>query len=265
VLVAALGASGCNVLFQLEHVDVVAVPDATECGSPDEDGDCVGDATDVCPGLDDPTQADDGDHDGVGNACDPNQAVAHRIVHFSGFNDPSAAMAEWNTLGTSWTFGAGAAEHPDRTATGELQRGEVELAPDVAIEAGFTFDGWQDETSDSQLVVWLDSRAGSLDGHFCMVDAFSTIATMESLIVQDSTGDGRVEDVPAFVPGDRIVLVGERTHGPDVLHCRLLVNDREVATSTKPGVAGWVPSGRLGVRATYVSASLRYVAVYEAP
>jgi Ca2+-binding RTX toxin-like protein len=49
-------------------VAIVDVAPAT----PDRDGDGVPDATDVCPSVADPGQAD-GDHDGLGTACDPSE------------------------------------------------------------------------------------------------------------------------------------------------------------------------------------------------
>lgn len=267
LVLALIVNSGCNVLFQLEHVGVPAPePDAAGCGTPDEDGDCVGDDVDVCPGLADASQSDDGDADGVGNVCDPNRAVAHRIAHFTGFGDPAAAMAAWATLGTSWTFEPGSAVHPSVTAGGELQYTSIDDAPEVAVETGFTFDAWEVvDTSVPRLGVWIDSSTLGTDGHACVLTSYSSVSGQDTLSLTDATGAARAADVAEIQPGARVVLVFDRARTPDTLRCRLLVDEHEVASVTYPATNPWPVSGRVGVTASHASASVRYVAVYAAP
>jgi hypothetical protein len=261
-----LAGTGCHVLFQLEPVEKGAVIDAAGCTTPDEDGDCFGDIVDVCPGIADPAQADDGDADHVGNACDPNQAIAHRIAHFTGFGDPASAMAEWSTLGTPWTFEEGQAVHADVTAGGELQYATIDDAPEVAVEAGFTFGGWENATTNTPRIgTWNDMPAQIASGHQCVVFPYSDPSGKDTFMFEDSTGNLRAEEVTEIVPGDRVVILADRVRSPDVLRCRLLVNERQVAILTVTAISAWPSSGHVGVRATHVSASLRYVAVYAAP
>jgi hypothetical protein len=56
------------------------------CPSPDEDGDCVPDHSDNCPGLANRDQQDT-DSDGVGDACDPQTGVPHELHDFFPFNE----------------------------------------------------------------------------------------------------------------------------------------------------------------------------------
>ncbi len=67
--------------------------------SPDEDGDLVGNACDVCPHVPDPGQAD-ADGDVVGDACDPESSIGRqRIVFFDGFDGPVLGWATPPVIG----------------------------------------------------------------------------------------------------------------------------------------------------------------------
>jgi hypothetical protein len=59
----------------------------------DHDGDKRGDACDLCPHLAAASDTD-GDADGIGAACDPDDAVKNAPAEFNGFYDPPSA-AEW--------------------------------------------------------------------------------------------------------------------------------------------------------------------------
>lgn len=270
---AALGLflGGCDVLFQLEHVDKPIAPDAAiACSAPDEDGDGICDDEDVCAGIRDPDQGDDTDRDHVGNACDPNQTVAQRRLHFFGLTDPATDAVTWLEVGAAgtWQFQPGEAVHTSATAQGELQLQTVTAEPDVTIEAGFTFHAWRDGLNDGRLGVSIDSSAGMADGHTCALMAFSNTdnTAFDGLVPMQSGAMGySAKDIPALVDGDRITVIGQRLRAPDTLLCRALVNDVEVATAFVPADITWPSAGRLGVRATFASASLRYVAVYVAP
>lgn len=270
---AALGLllGGCDVLFQLEHVDRPVAPDAAiACNAPDEDEDGICDDNDVCAGIRDPDQGDDTDHDHVGNACDPNQTVVQRRLHFYGLTDPGTDAATWLEVGTTgtWQFQPGQVMHASAAAQGELQLQTVDDEPDVTIEAGFTFHGWRDGLNDGRLGVSIDSSAGMADGHTCALMAFSDTdnTTLDGLVPMQSGAMGySAKDIPALVDGDRVTVIGQRLRSPDILRCRVLVNDVELATALVPGDITWPPGGRVGVRATFASASLRYVAVYVAP
>src|SRR5262245_34367793 len=129
-------------MWQLDDIRPVD-PDAG-CGSPDEDGDCLSDPDDNCPGIANPSQANDREgamHDSVGDVCDPQptKAVDMRLAFF-GFNDPIADSVAWILPSDGkWTFEQGYAEHTDVTdAVSRLLHGEKQLQDDISIEAGFT-------------------------------------------------------------------------------------------------------------------------------
>ncbi len=263
--------SGCDVLFQLEPVERPVEADAAAvCGAPDEDGDEICDDDDVCAGIADPDQGDDTDRDGVGNACDPNQSVSQRRLQFFGMTDPATDAMTWlevDAIGT-WQFQSGEAMHASATQRGELQLQTINAEPDVTVEAGFTFHAWRDGLNDGRLGISIDSSAGTDDGHTCALMAFSNTdnTTLDGLVPMQAGAMGySAKDIPALVDGDQVVVFGQRLRSPDVLHCRVLVNGVEVTTAIVPATLAWPAAGRVGVRATFASASLRYVAVYVAP
>lgn len=65
------GQEGSSAMLAGTATTSVAIVDVAP-NTPDRDGDGVPDATDVCPNVVDPAQAD-GDHDGLGTACDPSE------------------------------------------------------------------------------------------------------------------------------------------------------------------------------------------------
>jgi hypothetical protein len=257
-------AGGCDVLFKLESVEI---PDARACGTLDEDTDAVPDSCDVCPGLPDPDQADDGDHDGVGNACDPNQSVIHRRLRFDGFADAATDALRWPSVGSSvWMFGSGAVGHASTDGVGELQYVDVDDASPLIVEVGFTFESWSDPTTNAPtLGARIDAAQGQVTGHDCHVTPYSATTTEDTVLLVEDGGAARPVAIAALSAGDRVVVMLERTRTPDAIRCRVLVNEVERVNTTKTAEGAWPAAGRIGVRATYASASLRYVAVYATP
>lgn len=259
LVVCSLLCSGCHVLFQLEEVQ--PGPDARECGTLDEDSDGIPDACDTCPGMADPTQPDD-DGDGVGNACDPNPTVANAIVRFDGFDDADADT-RWLALGTSqWTFGTGMVEHDLADTSGELQYITADDANELTIEAGFTFMAWQNGTNAPAIGVRLDATATAVSGHQCHVTPYANASEEDSVRATEDAGASRGLPIAAIASGQQVTVVGTRTFGPDALRCRVLVEDQEVVNTVKPAEGAWPTPGHVGVRASYATAQLRYVAIY---
>lgn len=76
---------GCDLVFGLDRTpeaELVSCPQGN--GDPDEDGDGVANASDDCPGIANPDQAD-GDTDGVGDACDPHPARSGDRIAFAAY------------------------------------------------------------------------------------------------------------------------------------------------------------------------------------
>ncbi len=81
-------------------------PDAIQLANHDEDSDGVDDAVDACPHISDPAQSDlDGDD--VGDACDPEPALARqsRAVFLAMTADSApVASVDWQARGDTWRF-----------------------------------------------------------------------------------------------------------------------------------------------------------------
>src|SRR5258706_9534747 len=73
----------------------------------DEDGDGIPDVSDVCPHISDPSQTDT-DHDGVGDACDPEPSTPRQtIALFLPMTDPSSftiggGAGTWTKQADAW-------------------------------------------------------------------------------------------------------------------------------------------------------------------
>jgi len=82
----------------------------------DEDSDGIGDLVDLCPHLPDSTQGD-ADGDLVGDACDPDPAVAGQTwVRFSPFTPADTGFVPTGT----WTRGADSWDHVDDGSASQL-------------------------------------------------------------------------------------------------------------------------------------------------
>jgi hypothetical protein len=116
-------AAGCDELFGIDPVTVDAAIGY------DEDMDGIGDATDRCPGIFDPGQADM-DTDGVGDACDDHPGLADTIASRAMFN---GGFDGWTpTVVTAWMH------TPGSITTGDGSIMLPTLSPRAMIEVGLT-------------------------------------------------------------------------------------------------------------------------------
>lgn len=98
--------AGCDRLFGFDEVPApeldAPVGGCVSSGAHDDDGDCVPDTLDDCPGIPDPGQ-DDRDRDHVGDACDPDPLQnGNTLLVFVPNTDP-ATLSNWNISG-SWSI-----------------------------------------------------------------------------------------------------------------------------------------------------------------
>jgi hypothetical protein len=137
----------------------------------DEDGDLHGDECDVCPA--DPDFQVDGDHDGVGDACDNDQATANRRVLFDPFLTLSA---DWRPAGEPWRM-TGDAIAPAVASNALLRNDPATLSGSGAWWARIGVTSrqvWTDDTFGFQLV---DDSGAAVYG--CLVTCRSASCTLE--------------------------------------------------------------------------------------
>lgn len=107
--------AGCDRLFGFDTVLAPEIDAPTGgcliSGSHDDDGDCVPDMVDKCPGLPDPAQGDQ-DGDLVGDACDPDPLQGgNKLLVFVPNTDP-LTLSGWNTSG-AWSIANDALANAD--------------------------------------------------------------------------------------------------------------------------------------------------------
>ena len=119
-LVIAFALAGCQQVFGIKKLpDAAAIDAPPMCPAGighDDDGDCIGDGSDDCPGIADPAQIDS-DSDKVGDVCDPDPGSSNQPVLFVAF-DVGAEQNSWAATG-SWTVDADDYVNADSTSTTE--------------------------------------------------------------------------------------------------------------------------------------------------
>ncbi|MDB4958869.1 MAG: thrombospondin [Myxococcales bacterium] len=134
VLASALVFAACDSVFGLQDLHTPA-PDAFLMY--DEDGDGIDNTLDNCPTIYNPDQLDDGDHDGIGDVCDPHRTTPGDHLVFADYFDGTSytwtpdSGAHWRSTESALDSTAA----PDAT-NALLSRIEMLSAPTIAI--GFT-------------------------------------------------------------------------------------------------------------------------------
>ncbi len=178
---ALAACGGCDALFGLTPVEDVEDAPPVDGGCPlDEDGDCIEDLVDNCPGVANPEQADNLERevgalaDGVGDACDPNPSLAgDHLLAFESFADPVAAAALWldASINGKWVFAPGEVRHSDATDNYALLKRAVPVDnAELSVEAAFSFGAWNPAMSNTRLGVIIDSRQTEYPGHQCWAE-----------------------------------------------------------------------------------------------
>lgn len=117
----ALALAGCQQVFGIKRVpdahEIDSVPACPPGIGHDDDGDCVGDGSDNCPGIANAAQGDM-DNDLIGDDCDPDPGVAgNQQVVFVPF-DAAAEQSAWTTVG-AWSVSNDDFANADTSSTDE--------------------------------------------------------------------------------------------------------------------------------------------------
>lgn len=265
-------ACGCDAVFGLERDEapIDAAPPDVSCAevSPDEDGDCITDADDNCPGQPNPEQADF-DDDKVGDECDPNrQRSGDHIVAFYGFDDVASSMTAWQDLeANNWTFEPGRVVHSSLTDSyAVLLRNPAIDEVEITVEAAFDFQQWGAAVNaGSRISVFLDDT--DIDGHTCW--ATPVTAGTEVYVQEGGNGIATRSSLRSLDLGDIVTLRLTRralTGGAsDVLRCRATVGtDNPIDLPQVSRSKTW-PAGRVAVHANKAAFAVRWIAIYASP
>jgi hypothetical protein len=255
---------GCDALFGLETTAVPAA-DASSCGSPDEDGDCIADVDDNCPGIANPQQTMTGESttaSGAGDACDPDPTrTGNAIAFFDGFVDAVASDAAWaNQFGGGWTITDGLAINTATGDMGYLRHVPVNDEADLAVEARFVFHAMAG-TADPRLGALVDFSQTAGGGQECWIDPQS-----QRLLAQETAngagGDTKSANISPLADGDDIVLVFRRDRGDMTLHCAATINGARVTVPIVTATGTWQTMEHVAIQASEVVADLGHVTLY---
>lgn len=265
VLAALLLLSGCDIMFKLKTVDVPV--DGPPCGTPDEDGDCIADDADNCPGISNAQQTVTLEAEtpaGAGDACDPDVTrTGNAIAHFEGFNDPVAAAEAWfNQFGGGWTFVEGMAQNAGGGNYGYLRRVVVDDAPDLAVEARFVFHGMVTTVVDTRISVLIDHSATDIGGQTCWVDPAQQRVYVQDKPEGTTPGNALATDIPALAPGAEILLRLRRDRAANELHCTVEIDGARTTVPVLSASGTWQTMHHVAVQARDVVADLTHITMY---
>lgn len=277
-LIALLG--GCDVAFQLTAPPKQDAGIDAACIQPDEDGDCVSDSEDNCPGTANADQANSAEvaagseADGVGDACDPNPALGgDQLAQFHGFNAEDDPMLAWKDPSANgpWMFAPGEARHSETSDNFALLQRRMPLdSSELSVEAGFSFGAWGVTTLTSvRLGLIVDANVDETPGHSCWATNYVDVPNrvlLQEQIAEPAGGFTTSAEFPVIETSDRFSIRITRRTTPQDLACRIIVDgtapvDAPVVTAT----GTWPTARHFGINSQNAAATLRYVVIYTRP
>lgn len=270
---------GCDVAFQLTPPPKQDAGIDAACVQPDEDGDCVPDAVDNCPGMANADQANSAeeaagsDADTVGDVCDPNPTLGgDQLAQFHGFNVEDNPMLAWSDTSANgtWVFASGEARHSETTDNFAMLRRTMPLDSDeLSVEAGFSFGAWGPTATDVRIGLIVDANATEYPGHACW--ATDDVDVPNRLMLQEHITDpvGGFTTSAAFpliTTSSRFSIRITRRTSLQQLACRIVVEgtpaiDVPIVTATAP----WPTERHVAINGQNAAVTLRYVVIYTRP
>ena len=252
-------ATGCDRVFGIEPTHLA---DTAVCGSPDEDGDCIEDAHDNCPGLANADQADD-DGDGVGNICDPDETSRQTQLSFSPFS--GVDLDSWQASTPAWTVNslAGQIEHRVASDTSLFSQLAVDDVADLTVEATFIYHSTAGTSPPNRMGVWVDTPMGVENGQTCWIDPKNRSAEVEESVGTGNEFQNAIPTAP-LSDGDRytVQLRRVRSATDPKLYCTIFLGAKPNAITPDAGHAGWLTGGYVAISSNGVSADLVDVVTY---
>jgi hypothetical protein len=261
LLVAALGAGGCNQFWGLEPTESGYVPCwETAQSMYDEDGDGIVDGCDLCPAIADPLQLDE-DGDGVGDECDPHLSSAHdRIAFFDGFSLPDLDP-RWHAYGSrgAWAQANGAVAQTTVQGSGTLILRET--FHDATAEVVMSGQTQLDPTHYTSLALLLRISPADEREYPVLITCFSYYEPISSgtkrLLVIEDQPDQAIKTDEVMAKTER-TLIRSTSRG----QCVGRADDMPyVSTNLTMDLPSF--DGEVGLRADYTTGAFESITVYE--
>ena len=260
--------AGCDVVWSIDHVGDSTVdsnvdssgdgPDAGPCelAGHDEDHDGVPDATDRCPGIADPDQQD-GDDDGVGNACDLSGSTREKLGLFVSFNEPAAT---WHPLTGGWLPDCESLSYTSVTLNnyGVTVFTGVVPTPPFVYEVHFAIESIDSEPS--VFGVLFDANPSSGIGAGCDLDRQQTKDVIRASALAPAPSNEVMLSAMLKPGGDRMIT---RYNRNGLLECSVRSDDSTIVGTINTPLMQAPPPGTLGFRSFRVGVRVQYFAVYQ--
>jgi hypothetical protein len=267
LVAAACLLAGCDVMFKIKPLDAPDPPDASPaCGTPDEDGDCIADDVDNCPGIANAQQLATGEPDtvhGAGDACDPEPSTrGNTIKRFIGFNDPPADMATWEPVST-WSFDDGQLTKVTASSFGIVRLLDIDDDAEIAIEAKFIYRGADPAAIDTRIGLWVDITLGDMyGGQSCWITPDGKRLYAQERMDAMPSGTAQAVDLAPLADGATVVIQMRRDRTGGVLYCAATIDGARSDVTPVAASGTWLTMGHVGLQAARVLADVQYVAVY---
>lgn len=269
-MLALLALPACNQVYGIEPTQLPEAAIDVNCAlvTPDEDGDCIANEPDNCPGIPNSAQ-DDADEDGVGDICDPRPSVpGDRIVTFQSFDDPAEAQLQWHDVENTtynWVFEPGEVRHASITdGFGALEIVEPVTLDAFAIEMGIRIDNVDPVTVDRFYEILLDHPQSSIStGHYCRIvrDAGTPVGAVNVLLQDIINGEGNRLQIDDAANGQIVVIQLARVADTEV-RCKVRTGDVPTDVGKRTPIAPWTRTGFFSLYVRYAGVAVLWTTLY---